>query len=156
MHNLTCSITACRHKTLLLAHLDEASGRQGVHEGMAPGILLQHVRDEPHRSGVHLLQPDTDRRQGSHKRTPSILPTLHDSASKTMFVKVLFPAPLPVLPDHVEVRWVLDVQLEKRGDVLRRLRCGHVPGHNLQPEKQTDSIILHVSRFFLFVFFFFK
>lgn len=57
-------------QTLLLSHLDEASGRQGVHEGMAPGILLQHVRDEPHRSGIHLLQPDADKTAGGHQHTP--------------------------------------------------------------------------------------
>lgn len=55
-------------QTLLLHHLNEASGRQGVHEGMAPGILLQHVRDEPHGSGVHLLQPDRQNTRESQTR----------------------------------------------------------------------------------------
>ena len=73
--NIKCTsgCNSCKYttETLLLSHLDEASGRQGVHEGMAPGILLQHVRDEPHRGGVHLLQPDKHKTAGSHKHTPS-------------------------------------------------------------------------------------
>lgn len=145
--------------TLLLSHLGEAPGGQGVREGMAPGILLQQVRDEPHRSGVHLLQPDADNTAGGHQHSPLNPPGFAwrrvDKTSpfqrRPGFFKVLLAARLPFVPDHVEVRGRLDVQLQQGGDVLRRFCRGHVPGHNLQPDregKQTHSVICRISSCF--------
>lgn len=75
------SLPTATKAVLFQPHLDVASGCQGVHEDMAPGILHQHVRDEPDGGGVYLLQPDTANTTPRNQKQPPPLIDSPDTAA---------------------------------------------------------------------------
>lgn len=122
-----------------ISHFNVLPWRQAGHEALTPRVIKDAVEHHPQRSRVHLLQTNT---KGSHVSHISV-PYLHRHHPEKSNHELE-----PAVPNDIKVCALWRVQVEQRGHVVWRLRCGYVPRDNMKPggkkEKQILSSRLHI------------